>query len=158
MSWGSGDVDLLLTKVVSRSSGKRSSENAGLKSPPRKWEKRDGKRHKTDGDEMLLCERIDARFSTIEARFDNFSQEFKVAMGDAASIGEELMGRVMKMENEFRAFRDEIGTAVKSIIEEVKPTIGDPLSREQPTESKKNDQKDAVDNVKASAAVLLSTE
>ncbi|CAI0476274.1 unnamed protein product, partial [Linum tenue] len=79
-------------------------------------------------------------------------------MGDAASRDEELMGRVMNMENEFREFRDEIGTAVKSIIEAVNATTGDSLSSEQPTELKKNDQKDVADNVKASAVVLLSME
>ncbi|CAI0462175.1 unnamed protein product [Linum tenue] len=69
-------------KVVSSSSGKRSSEDAGSKSPPTKRHKNDEKRHKNDRDELLLCECIDARFSTLAARFENFSKEFKVAMGD----------------------------------------------------------------------------
>ncbi|CAL1395204.1 unnamed protein product [Linum trigynum] len=79
-------------------------------------------------------------------------------MGDATSRDEEIMCRVIKMEYEFQAFKDKIGTAVNSIIEAEKATTSDPLSREQPTELKKNDMKDEADNVKASAVDLLSTE
>ncbi|CAL1383013.1 unnamed protein product [Linum trigynum] len=63
----------------------------------------------------------------------------------------------MNMENEFRAFRDDIGVAVKSIMEIVKTTRVDALSREQPAEVKKEDKKDEAVKVKAST-VDLSTE
>ncbi|CAI0462174.1 unnamed protein product [Linum tenue] len=68
------------------------------------------------------------------------------------------MGRVMKMEKEFQTFRDDIHVAVKLIIEEVKATRVDALSREQLAEVKKDDKKDEVEKVKASIVDLFSTE